>query len=269
MAKKKPHPHTTSAFSAASVAQSVPAAPADPLGGSSRLTGLLTKLDKMLSEPYAFDVFAKDSINFGDHGDLPADLGAAELPGGRPGLDHPARAEGDAAVHDAHRDQEGAGAEGGRGQPRRHAGASRVDTSRVEAEIVDKAQERTNFNITATETLRRRGLQLQRPRRAAQAATRPSSPSKAKKEFHESVLKSAQEYRQQHRTEIDTQRATETRADRRSTRSRTRTTSSPSPTCSTSCSGTYRISETHPRAHAGRSSSPTTCRRRTRSTTRG
>ena len=38
---------------------------ANPLGGSTRLYQLLTKLQKLLSERYAFDVFAKDSINFG------------------------------------------------------------------------------------------------------------------------------------------------------------------------------------------------------------
>ena len=38
---------------------------ANPLGGSSRLYQLLTKLEKMLRERYAFDVFAKNSINFG------------------------------------------------------------------------------------------------------------------------------------------------------------------------------------------------------------
>ncbi len=38
---------------------------ADPLGGSSRLFQLLTRLEKMLRERYAFDVFAKNSVNFG------------------------------------------------------------------------------------------------------------------------------------------------------------------------------------------------------------
>src|SRR5438132_12561248 len=40
-------------------------APTNSLGASSRLTQLLTGLDKLLSEKYAFDVFAKDTINFG------------------------------------------------------------------------------------------------------------------------------------------------------------------------------------------------------------
>src|SRR3954454_4650183 len=37
----------------------------EALGGSTRLTNLLTTLDKLLTEKYAFDVFAKDSVNFG------------------------------------------------------------------------------------------------------------------------------------------------------------------------------------------------------------
>src|SRR5690349_11904022 len=39
--------------------------PTEMLGGSSRLFQLLSTLEKMISERYAFDVFAKDSINFG------------------------------------------------------------------------------------------------------------------------------------------------------------------------------------------------------------
>jgi len=47
-------------------AQATTGTAADPLGGSSRLAQLLTQLEKLLSERrYAFDVFAKDSINFG------------------------------------------------------------------------------------------------------------------------------------------------------------------------------------------------------------
>src|SRR5258707_341219 len=46
-------------------AQATAGTTADPLGGSSRLAQLLTRLEKLLSERYAFDVFAKNSINFG------------------------------------------------------------------------------------------------------------------------------------------------------------------------------------------------------------
>ena len=38
---------------------------ADPLGGSSRLTQLLTRMEKLLTERYKFDVFRENAINFG------------------------------------------------------------------------------------------------------------------------------------------------------------------------------------------------------------
>jgi len=51
-------------------AQGVDGAPADPLGGSSRLAQLLTQMEKLLAERYAFDVFAKDwvpDVSFNDN----------------------------------------------------------------------------------------------------------------------------------------------------------------------------------------------------------
>ena len=46
-------------------ARAADATAANPLGGSNRLLRLLTRLEKLIAEKYAFDVFAKDSINFG------------------------------------------------------------------------------------------------------------------------------------------------------------------------------------------------------------
>ena len=44
----------------------VDATAANPLGGSNRLAALLAQMDKLLSDRrYAFDVFAKDTVNFG------------------------------------------------------------------------------------------------------------------------------------------------------------------------------------------------------------
>src|SRR5215813_6933492 len=61
---------TSAGFSTARIqailaAQATAGTTADALGGASRLAQLLTQLEKLLSERYAFDVFAKDSINFG------------------------------------------------------------------------------------------------------------------------------------------------------------------------------------------------------------
>src|SRR3954464_731500 len=46
-------------------AQPTPVVSADPLGANSRLAQLLDDLEKRIAERYAFDVFARDSINFG------------------------------------------------------------------------------------------------------------------------------------------------------------------------------------------------------------
>jgi hypothetical protein len=76
------------------------------------------------------------------------------------------------------------------------------DTSRVDAEIVDKAQNKTNFNMTANESIGGEGYNVQSTQQAGGEAAKQSE--KVKKDFRESVLKSAEEYRQQHRTDIDT-----------------------------------------------------------------
>ena len=88
---------------------------ANPLGGSSRLYQLLTKLEKMLRERYAFDVFAKNSINFGIMVTYRQNWVPRDVPGGRSRLDDPARPEGDPALHDAQGDEEDARHEGARG----------------------------------------------------------------------------------------------------------------------------------------------------------
>ena len=93
----------------------------DPLGGSSRLTQLLTRMEKLLTERYAFDVFAENAINFGIMVTYRQTWKPREVPGGRPRHDHPAGAEGDPPLHHRAGDQEDAGGEGDRGQPRRRA----------------------------------------------------------------------------------------------------------------------------------------------------
>src|SRR5439155_9933281 len=85
------------------------------------------------------------------------------------------------------------------------------DTSRVDAEIVEKAQNRTNFDITATESFgggEKKPWTVSSTQRTGGDASKDSE--QVKKDFRESVLKSAQEYKQQHRTEIDTSESQET-----------------------------------------------------------
>src|SRR5262249_8859026 len=82
------------------------------------------------------------------------------------------------------------------------------DTSRVDAEIVDKAQNKTNFNITAKESIGGEGYNIESTQQSGGEAAKQSE--KVKKDFRESVLKSAEEYKQQHRTEIETSTSEET-----------------------------------------------------------
>ena len=183
---------------------------ADPLGESSRLVQLLTQLEKLLSERrYAFDVFAKDSINFGimvtyrqtwrpqqyQVGDLVSTIPLAPKEIRRyttRSVTKKTRAVKELEDNLQTRKTESS------------------DTTRADGEIVKKAQEKTHFNIGAEETFGGDGMSIT----ATQSGGGDSSKESAqiKKEMRESVLKSAQEYRQQHRMEVDTSESVETEA---------------------------------------------------------
>ena len=171
------------------------------LDGASRLAHLLEELDRVLNEPYAFDVYLKDSINFGimvtyrqtwkpekyQVGDLVSTIPLAPKEVRRyttRRVTKKSRAVKE--VEDAM-------------QSRR---SESIDTSRVDAEIVDKAQNKTNFNITAKESFDGEGYTIESTQQAGGENAKQSE--KVKKDFRESVLKSAEEYKQDHRTEIDT-----------------------------------------------------------------
>src|SRR5205814_7776397 len=119
----------------------------DSLGASSRLTQLLTGLDKLLSEPYAFDVFAPGSVNFGIRvtyrqewkplnyqvGDLGSTIPLAPKEVRRYTTRQVVKKtravkEVDNSLQVRRRDD--------------------TDTSRVDAEIVQRTQNKTNFQIT-------------------------------------------------------------------------------------------------------------------------
>jgi hypothetical protein len=179
----------------------------DPLGGSSRLTHLLTRMEKLLTERYKFDVFRENAINFGilvtyrqtwkpekyQVGDLVKTVPMAPKEVVRyttKMVTKKTRAQKE--LED-------------RLETRRSEAA---DTTRVEGEIVAKALERTNFNLSATETFGGEGMSISATQSGGGESKKESA--RTKKEFRESVLKSAQEYRQQHRMEVDVTESTET-----------------------------------------------------------
>jgi hypothetical protein len=174
---------------------------ATPIEGASRLSRLLEELDELLNAKYSFDVYAKDSINFGimvtyrqtwkperyQVGELVSTIPLAPKETRRyttRRVSKKSRAVKE--VEDALQSRK----------------SEQGETSRVDAEIVDKAQNKTNFNITAKESLGGEGYTIESTQQAGGEAAKQSE--KAKKDFRESVLKSAEEYRQQHRTDIDT-----------------------------------------------------------------
>lgn len=179
------------------------------LGKTSRLYQLLNRLSTLLSEKYAFDVFAKDSINFGilvtyRQAWEPGNYQVGDLVSTIPLAPKEIRRYTTKVVTKKSR----AVREIDNSLQIRKEDSS--DTSRVDAEIVNNASSKTNFTITATESLG--GGEVPYNLSSTQTASQDQSKTsqQTKKDFRESVLKSAVEYRQEHRLEIDTNESQET-----------------------------------------------------------
>jgi hypothetical protein len=200
---------TSNGLQAARDAQAQATAPisADPLGGSSRLAQLLDELEARLAERYAFDVFAKNSINFGimvtyrqtwepqqyQVGDLVSTIPLAPKEVRRYTTRTVTRKS--RAVKEIEDNL----------QTRK---TETSDTTRADEEIVKKAQEKTHFNMGAEETFGGDGFSVKATQAGGGESGRESS--RVKKEMRESVMKNAQEYRQQHRVEVDSSESSET-----------------------------------------------------------
>jgi hypothetical protein len=176
--------------------------------GSSRLYQLLTRLEQLLSEKYAFDVFAANSINFGilvtyRQTWVPQNYQAGDLVSTIPLAPREIRRYTTKKVTKKIR------AEKEVEDNLQTRKTESQDTSRADSEIVDKAHNNTNFKVTASETIGEKDSYSINSTQAA-GGDQGKQSEQVKKDFRESVLKSAQEYRQQHRTEIETSESTET-----------------------------------------------------------
>jgi hypothetical protein len=182
--------------------------PESSLDGSSRLFELLSRMEKLMAEKYAFDVFAKDSINFGtlvtyrqkweperyQVGDLISTIPLAPREMKR----YTTRTV--VKKSRAQKELED------NLQTRRYES---TDTARVDQEIVQKAEEKTNFHLSAKESFGQKDSYQIDATQSAGGDTAKSS-QQTKRNFRESVLKSAEEYKQQHRVEIETNESQET-----------------------------------------------------------
>jgi hypothetical protein len=185
----------------------------DALDGAKRLYQLLNNLEKLLSEKYAFDIFAPNSINFGilityrqkwepinyQVGDLVSTIPLAPKEVQRYTTRTVTKKT--RAVKEVDNSL----------QIRKRESA---ETSRVDAEIVEKAFNKSNFSITAKEAIG--GEDLPYTVESTQTSNQEQSKesAKVKREFRERVLKSAEEYKQEHRIEIDTSESQESETTR-------------------------------------------------------
>ena len=188
-------------------AKAADATAADPLADSGRLVQLLTRMENLLAERYTFDVFAKDSINFGvlvtyrqtwepekyQVGDLVSTIPLAPREVRR--YTTRAVSKKTRAVKELEDNLQNRKTESS-------------DTSRVDAEIVQRAHENTHFNLSATETVDAKGYKIDATQSGG--GDQGTDSANTKKTFREGVLRSAEEYRQQHRMEIDTSESLET-----------------------------------------------------------
>jgi len=166
------------------------------------ITKLLTELDAMLKERYRFDVFAPASINYGlllnyrQHW-VPQSYQVGNLVTTIP-----------LAPQETRRYTTKTVVKKTRNIKEMEAGLrSKKDDSsntwRVDAEIVARAKDQTNFQTNAQGSANigiynvQGGMKMDRDHGVDSAET--------KREFHEAVFKSAQEYRNEHRMEITTE----------------------------------------------------------------
>jgi hypothetical protein len=171
--------------------------------GAQRLSRLLDELDLRLHQRYAFTVFAKHSVNFGimvtyrqtwrpEHyqvGELVSTIPLAPRETRRYTTKRVARKTRAAKeVEDALRTTR----------------TESAGTSRVEREIVDKAQNQTNFDLTTHGSIGGEQQGYKADATAKAGGWQAAQSEKTKKHFHEAVLKSAEDYKQQHRLEVDT-----------------------------------------------------------------
>lgn len=201
-----PLPVNLDAVPKSTPARTTPAKTGAPAGSDSssvphRLRQLLSTMERLLAEKYAFHVFAANSINFGFQvtyrqtwvphsyqvGDLVSTIPLAPKEVRRYTTKRVTKKT--RTVKELEDNL----------QTRK---TDRSDTARADAEIVDKAHQKTNFTLTANESFGGQGWTANTTQTVGGDQGKESE--RVKKEFRESVVKSAQEYRQQHRTEIDT-----------------------------------------------------------------
>ena len=173
----------------------------NPQGSGGRLANLLTKLGKALSEPYAFDVFAPDTYNFGimvtyrqqwdplsyQAGNLVATIPLA------PGETRKYSKKQTVKTTRARKEIE-------KSVSSRSVQSS--ETARAELEIMTKAVTATNFKLTAHGSFNIGVGSIDATNEFA--LNQQNESNSTKKDFHEATLRAAEEYRLERSLEVET-----------------------------------------------------------------
>jgi hypothetical protein len=179
----------------------------NPQGNISRLTRLLSEIGVALSEPYAFDVFAPDSYNFGlmityrqrwEPGPYQAGDLAATIP----------LAPNESRKFSKRRVVKTSRAEKELTKSMSSRSTQFSETARAEAEIMEKVTTATNFKMTAHGSFNISIGNIDATTEFMANQERQSALNK--KAFHEATLKAAEEYRLERSLEIDTSTTVET-----------------------------------------------------------
>lgn len=180
---------------------------ADPQGPAGRLSQLVLQIGRALNEPYAFDVFAPDSFNYGlmityrqkwEPGEYQAGDLAATIP----------LAPGETRRYSKKRIVKTSRAvkEVEKSMSSRSLQSSEI--SRAESEIIQKTVTATNFKLTAHGSL---NIGIASIDSTTEFSTNQEQLSSLnKRAFHEATLKAAEEYRLERSLEIDTTSSIET-----------------------------------------------------------
>ncbi|MEO7923038.1 MAG: hypothetical protein ABIR30_05120 [Chitinophagaceae bacterium] len=179
----------------------------NPDGPGGRIVKLVYKIGLALSEPYAFDVFAKHSYNFGlmltyRQKWEPLEYQAGDLISTIP------LAPGETRKYSKKLNIKRTRAEKEIERSMSSSSYQSSETSRAEAEIMKKASTATNFKQTASGSF---NIGIGSINASTEFAANQGQESAAnKKEFHEATIKAAQEYRLERSLEVNTSVSSET-----------------------------------------------------------
>jgi hypothetical protein len=173
----------------------------NPAGPASRIATLLYKLGQALNEPYAFDVFAPHSYNFGlmltyrqkwEPGEYQAGDLVATVP----------LAPGESRKYSTRRVVKNSRAAKEVEKSLTSSAYQSSDTARAESDIMKRTTTATNFKMNADGSF---NIGIGSIHSSTEFSTNQGTESAAtKKDFHEATLKAAQEFRLERSVEVDT-----------------------------------------------------------------